>query len=400
MAKLDIKKLNEIVSSGAAMRCRLTLQPVGGEGDKVFPPTYLGAKYATEERVVKVAGENGAELTKVPCVLLDSVQAQANRMEEALQHAVDEGRIKLPVIEVDFSGLELLDPIGKITSLQAPHRIADAILRDSELDGVAFRKSEVGKQIDETGNQNATPLFELCPTALVFGVWDSTGPKGGLGSKFARALVSEIVGFDAQSGVKTGSRIDPLQIRAGAQVVINKDKTWKLAAAKAKGAKSPSEVNHGNIPPTIDDNAGGVTISRAEQTTVISIPALRRLRFPVKGEFKAEYDEAARSVLLALGLVSATLSAERGLDLRSRCLLWPSEVSKWQILAKPGEAPEEIELSADDAISVYEQAVAAAEQVGLPYRTETLKLTPGKALTELLQRSQEIAAESGMQEDE
>ncbi|HMU74634.1 MAG TPA: type I-U CRISPR-associated protein Cas7, partial [Elusimicrobiota bacterium] len=41
---------------------------------------------------------NGA---KVPCVLLDSVQAQANRLEEALQRALDAGTLKnVPVLNV------------------------------------------------------------------------------------------------------------------------------------------------------------------------------------------------------------------------------------------------------------------------------------------------------------
>ncbi|MFK5284440.1 hypothetical protein ACI3PL_33150, partial [Lacticaseibacillus paracasei] len=66
---------------------------------------------------------------------------------------------------------------------------------------------------------------------------------------------------------------------------------------------SPSEKNHGNIPPTIDENTGGVTISHAKQSIVISIPAFRRLRFPVGGVYKAEYDDAARTVLLSLGLL-------------------------------------------------------------------------------------------------
>ena len=80
-----------------------------------------------------------------------------------------------------------------------------------------FRQSDVGKAIDRVSLQNATPLFELCPTALLFGMWDSTGPKGGLGAKFERAMVSEIVGIDAVYGVKTSSRIDPLgiQLKAG-----------------------------------------------------------------------------------------------------------------------------------------------------------------------------------------
>lgn len=406
MSEINLTRLTEIVSSAAAMRCRVTLQPAGGSGDKVFPPTYLGAKYATEERLVANGNGELADVRRVPCVLLDSVQSQANRMEESLQQAVDAKRLKVPVIEVDFSGVELIDPVGKITSLQAPHRIADAILRDSELDGTPFRKSELGKQVDNTSNHNATPLFELCPTALVFGVWDSTGPKGGLGSKFARAMVSEIVGYDAQGGVKTGSRIDPLQIRSVVEIWEDSGGNWTIEKTTKKYGKNketrgkPSAINHGNIPPTIDSNAGGVTISRAEQTTVISLPALRRLRFPVNSEYKAEYDDAARAVLLALGLVAATLAAESGLDLRSRCLLWATDTLKWEIVGKPGSNPEPVELTADEAIELYNSAVKAARKAGLPYRTEPVLLRPGKALTELLQRSQEIAAESGVEEDE
>ena len=149
-ATLTFKRLQDAVAGkAAAFRCRTTLQPAGGPGDKVFPPTYAGAVYATEKR--RLPGHD----QPVDCVLLDSVQSQANRMEEALQQAVDAIRLKLPVIEVDFepyfpgkdqpAEMRLLDPVGKVTSLQAPHRIADAILRDSivQEDGKPFRsKSE------------------------------------------------------------------------------------------------------------------------------------------------------------------------------------------------------------------------------------------------------------------
>lgn len=392
---MKLSDVSKMVASGAAIRTRVQLEPAAGKGTKVFPPTYLGGTYATENHAV-AASDDGTRRTEVR-VLLDSVQSQANRMEESLQAAMDGGRLSVPVVEVDFSDIDLVDPIGKVTSLQAPHRIADAILRDSELDGIPFRKSEVGKRVDNVSNRNATPLFELCPTALIFGVWDSTGPKGGLGAKFARAMVSEIVGHDAQMGVKTGSRIDPLQIRAKATVVKEND-GYRLAEKKDKKAVSPSEVNHGNIPPTVDDNAGGVTISHAEQTTVISMPAFRRLRFPVNGEYNAEYDDAARAVLVSLSLVAATLAAESGLDLRSRCLLWPTETMKWELLSKPSEEPEVIEITSKQAIQLYEEAVAAAQKVGLPYRTEAIQLKPGKALTDLLKRSQDIAA-AGIEED-
>ncbi len=85
---LTLDRLKDAVEgSAAAFRCRRRLQPAGGEGDKVFPPTFAGAVYAIEQR--RVPGRDAP----VICVLLDSVQSQANRMELALQDAIDGGRI-------------------------------------------------------------------------------------------------------------------------------------------------------------------------------------------------------------------------------------------------------------------------------------------------------------------
>src|SRR5438270_12726010 len=85
---------NAVAGSAAAFRLTLKLEAIS---PKVFPPTYEGGKYATETRRI-----NGQE---VPCVLLDSVPSQANRMELALQDAYDAGEIELPVISADFSAL-------------------------------------------------------------------------------------------------------------------------------------------------------------------------------------------------------------------------------------------------------------------------------------------------------
>ena len=387
MNALDLKTLNSAVTnSAAAFRSRTRLQPAGGEGDKVFPPTYGGAVYAKEDRQI-----NGA---KVPCVLLDSVQAQANRLEEALQRALDAGTLKgVPVLNVDFTGIGLLDEVGRVSSLEAPHRIADAILRDSLHDGKPFRKSELGKSLDQASLQNATPLYKLCPTALIFGLWDSTGPKGGLGAKFQRALVSEIIGVNAEIGVKTSSRIDPLGMRAAAKVIRKADGSYELAADKAKDGVSPSEVNHGNIPPDVSA-VGGATLDYAEQTVVLSLPALRKLRFPVDGKTTPERDAAARTVLAALALTATALAAESGFDLRSRCLLWPTDVMKWELLDTPGKAPAEFTITAKDAIKLLEEAVAAAEKLGLVWQKEPVKLTPSPNLVALLKRSQDIAAKT------
>ena len=388
--KLSLATLQSAVSgSAAAFRSRTRLQPAGGEGDKVFPPTYAGAVYAKEERQI-----NGL---KVPCVLLDSVQAQANRLEEALQRAIDSGSLKdVPVLNVDFTGLGLLDEVGRVSSLEAPHRISDAIFRDSLHAGQPFRKSELGKSLDQASLQNATPLYKLCPTALIFGLWDSTGTKGGLGAKFQRALVSEIIGVNAQIGVKTSSRIDPLGMRAAAKVIKKADGSYELAGDKAKDGVSPSEVNHGNIPPDITKpgGAGGATVDYAEQTVVLSLPALRKLRFPVDGKTTPERDAAARTVLAALALTATALAVESGFDLRSRCLLWPTDTMKWELLETPGKAPTEFTITAGDAIKLLAEAVTAAEKLDLVWQKEPVKLTPSPNLVALLKRSQDIAAKT------
>jgi CRISPR-associated protein Csb1 len=57
-------------------------------------------------------------------------------------------------------------------------------------------KSPLGVRLAEAKTQNVTVLLETSPTALLFGAWHSTGEGGGIGAKFPRCLVSEIVGVD------------------------------------------------------------------------------------------------------------------------------------------------------------------------------------------------------------
>jgi CRISPR-associated protein Csb1 len=398
----DLKQA--VAGHAAAFRCVTEYQPAGGPGDKVFPPTYEGGKYAIETRYI-----DGAP---VPCVLLDSVQSQANRMELALLDAVraTPKRISLPLVEAKFEDEKLLKKFT-VTSLEAPHRIADAIFRDSLIEengrSVMFRKSEKGKILDNADVRNATGLFGLCPTALVFGIWDSTGPRGGLGAKIQRAIVSEIVGFHAQPGNKTSSRIDPLQIKLGAGPVLDRavkdDRSpdWSISletttekAAKKKEGKRPSEINHGNVTPTITD--GGFTISKAVQTTVLSLAAIRRLRFPIPE--KVDVDLKARTVIAALGLLGAVLTREEGADLRSRCQLVSTQEFFWELLATPGQAPLKYKLDAATAVSLFNKAFAEAKTTPkLPWE-DTIALTPHPDLIELVKRSQELEASSVAEE--
>jgi CRISPR-associated protein Csb1 len=333
MTPPNLSDLQSSVSGKAsAWRIITQLSPAGGDSDKVFPPTY-----ATEERGDKYAKEiRITEGRPIPTVLLDSVQSQANRHEQALLLAVRDSRLSLPLMTVDFSN-DFPD-IGEITALDAPHRIADAIFRDSQLNGVAFRQSEIGQQYSRASVRNANVVLETCPTALVFGVWDSTGEAGGSGNKFQRTLVSEIVGYGTEIGTKTSSRMDPLHIERHVTIYEAPNGGWTVdpsqAALNARGEPKlkeggerdglPSGINHGNIAPSLEP--GGVTLDHAKQVTVLSLPALRRLRFPAtEGATAPEREHAARTYLAALALDSPV----------SRGMIYARAASWFQTLRNP-----------------------------------------------------------------
>ncbi len=197
---LNLQRLQAAVESDAAIRCITRLEPVGDKRDKVFPPTYDGAVYAEERRV----DDDGEHL--IPAVLLDSVASQANRMELALLDAHgaragsadDSPMFEFPLLKVDFTDTTVGSP-SSVSVLEAPHRIFDALFRDSEIESVkgegkkaneriAFKESPLGRVLGSASLANATPLFEWSPTSLIFGVWNSTKAVSG-SAKFARALV-------------------------------------------------------------------------------------------------------------------------------------------------------------------------------------------------------------------
>lgn len=402
MADLTFERLRRAVAGDAvALRSRVTLQPAGGPGDKVFPPTYAVGqnaphRYAVEERQV-----NGETSTTV---LLDSVASQANRAELALLEGWELGELDFPVPYVDFEEDEEVADLGKVTVLEAPHRLADAIFRDSLLDDTLFRLSEMGRAITDAQPRNATALFRYSPTGLLFGMWDSTGPKGGLGSKFQRAYVSEIVGLDTKVGVKVGSRLDPLQIEreaADRKIYVHTDpnQVWTLDRSEAatkknkatiKGDGRPAEINHGNIAPSIDGSAGGVTISKAVQTAVISLAALRRLRFP--GHDRTA-ETVARTTIAALGIASIAYQHEMDYDLRSRCLLLPDHGPRIELLGRDGASAEVVTIDRTVAQDMLSQAAAHADELGIGWETEEIRLVPAPKLLALIKRSRAVSAE-------
>jgi len=381
-----------VAGDSAALRVTVELTPTAGPESKIFPPTYIGTNdrgkevsgaYAKEERIV--------DGKRVLSVLLDSVGSQANRMELALLSAIEENLIQIPLVRAESP------EIGVITSLEAPHRIADAIFRDCLLDGVAFRDSDVGRAWTASNVKDATSMFNYCPTALLFGQWDSTGLATGSGNRFQRNLVSEIVAHDVVEGVKVGGRKDPLEINTSVKVYkcsslpvgwtcqedeADKDKNGKPVLLE--GGK-PSEINHGNIAPTISH--GGVTFSSALHTSVISLTGLRKLRFPLNGKRNKDQENAARVLLVALGLVAVNMQVKEGYDLRSRCQLRAKKKPTFEILGAIQGQDSEFDCNTDIAIDLFNKALSGCAASGMIWEKDPIILSPSDSLKDAVKIS-------------
>lgn len=396
---LTLDGLSKAVARDAAIRRLQVLQPVGGQGDKIFPPTYPG-EGRNNPPPVHVFEKRRLDGAEIWCVLVDSVQSQANRLEECLLEAIHED-LAIPYVVVDFrdAGLE---GITEITSLDAPHRVYDAILRDSLNGEQPFMESEVGQRLAKASMDNATALLEVSPTALLFGAWHSTGEGGGVGAKFARCLISEIVAIDVPiedfvinqrtgeiavrtSGRRPGSRIDPLGVLRRVEIYRG-DAGWSTsqdaAGNKAKPVR-PSEINHGNIAPSVTPL--GITCERIDHSFVLSFAALRRLRFG-----NAERDRAARCLLATLGLVALAEQDARGYALRSRCDLVCQGQAPLELVHSDGTT-DALNVDRVAASKLYDEALTAARDVGFTLTAEPLRLTPQEKLVCIVRQSQELA---------
>ncbi len=511
-SSLKFDRLKRAVGgSAAAIRIVTRLEPVGHPQDKVFPPTYSGGEYAFEKRYSAVSSKNDSSVEGEPvnAVLLHSVAGQANLMEETLKYVLGETPdgesrpLEIPLLKVDFGGTSAAEFVTEpVTVLDAPHRVFDAIFRDSvvpdsnDSSETIFKDTPVGQDLAKASLANATPLYQWCPTSIVFGCWNSADdkiPEKIRGSarklKFARAIVSEIVGYESIPGVRVGGKDDVVGITgqtiyrlpssksttttkkeavhdAEGKVWYRKsceDLEWTQSKEEAKkvskvekkqkkelpvyraiglewtpdadqaarnekgepvkwGDKGkPSELLFGQIVPTIGKNkdennrerknlppeaqkrlmqaGGGVTMKYALQTTVLSLSALRRLRFPLNegSEWKAisqkERDIAARTVLAALGLVAITSQRNHDYFLRSRCELRAVESPPFEFVVQGRETWDEDKFRLDfsQAVKLLHEALDKAEETGLKWETDANmpNLKPKSNLAELIRLSHE-----------
>ncbi len=336
--------------------------------DKVMPPTFPGGPYLLESR--RVDGEMRET------VVLDQIPSQANRIEEALLIARDKGRIELPLFELRAKTSR---GTVRLTSLEFPHRYADAYLRDSLVEGVRFDRSEVGQRLRQVSAENARPLFELDPGSLIFGAWDSH--RKGRWPKFARFYTSTMFGLDPKLGERRSMRKDPLNLTGAIDDKAKAEADWTFYSEgeKAKGKKL-SEIGHGSAlakeaPP------GGVAISEARRDAWISLGGLERVRF---GDVPEETARLARATLLALALAGDRLAFDRpSVWLRSGCDL--VRVRETLAFERDGGEVEEFSLSADEAIEIFHELRDRTATAGLVMAADTIGLEPIPALAEAIE---------------
>ena len=143
------------------IRIDTKLEPLAGSGSPVKPAVYEGGVYQQDRRWATPEDEEST-----PVIGIDNVPSQANRLEEALRRNREStGVPELVLYLSDLAHLPAHLP-RRLSSLEFPHRNADAYLRDARLGDADFIKTELGRSIFGATAQECGPLMAWFPQAL------------------------------------------------------------------------------------------------------------------------------------------------------------------------------------------------------------------------------------------
>ena len=392
---LDV--LSRLMRDSAVRGLSITreLQPLGGRGDAVSPPTFAqaegdekGPRYVWSER--RIADET------VKTCLLDSPASQANRIEESLLALVQSGNLSLPVHRLHVPNL------GTLTDLELPHRTYDAAVGTAKLaDGTRWADSTVAKKIRGASRKNAAALLEHAPLILVLGGWDS---HSGMASnawqgRHEKAVWSKVVAIDAFKMNRPGGRLDPMGLPSSdkkvnlsdsSEVPTEEQKTAlknlaeeqnvtkieqglkRLAKdlSEKQAAKKLSDQGLGVVPPSMAKFPRlSITMRHAEQRSVISFGVFRKIGFG--GNDK---DRVAREFLAALGILGLAALHRDGGHLRSECDLVCERSNGWQI--RRDDSPDELlsGITVERSLEVVQEALSRFPSSKLGFRKDPIDL--------------------------
>jgi CRISPR-associated protein Csb1 len=367
-----------------AIVVRARYQPVGGPGRTVMPPTYPPPDGDRDPAAKYLIGDRLVDGQKRASVVIDQEPSQANRVEEALRDARDEGRVQLPMFE-----LRVPTKLGetRLTSFDFPHRYADAYLRDSLVEGARFDASPVGQRLRAATASDVRPLFEREPCSLIFGAWDSH--RKGRWPKFARLYSASMAGLDPVVSLRRGGRMDAVNLTGTVDDKGKAETDWKFVpeGTKQKGNRL-SEIGHGNIAP--NPVPGGVTVSEIRRVASISLAGLQRLRF---GDASADAAQLARAGLAALALAGDRLAfGGPSVWLRSGCDLAKTEEHAG--FERPDGELDELSMTARDALDAFHELRDRAAAAGIAMSSDVISVQPMASLRDAI----EYAVTAGVQE--
>lgn len=257
------------------------------------------------------------------------------------------------------------------------HRVYDALLRDSLLDGTPWTQTEVGQQLANSSVRDATALYRHAPATLLFGGWDShTGKSAPF--RIARSISSEIWASNGEVMSRLATKGSPVMITKDERVYLNEDHVLETGEAP-QGTKQqrPSEVGLGSVPSEAEAKGIIVDADSIKLNGSISLTRLNRYRFPINGEHNPEVDKAARNVIACTGLYMLTMHLESGLDLRSGCDL---EMVEWSWVLRQGlNGKVPIEVNSSIMRELLSQSITRAEELGLTF-ADSIRLQASPAL--------------------
>jgi len=341
--KLDNKIINgwaDDPKGPVALHTKQVLIPVEGKGAVLFPSTYAEIGYNIDPL------PDGSAV-----VTIDSVGSQANRMEPLFKKAtagLADNALAALVPQIDIAAGDQV-----VSILEAGHRLGDALVRSSELQGDA--KAAFERYLDKG---DASLIAKLAPTSLVFGVWDSRDTQ----AKLPRLVQSVIRGWGATKLTRSAQYMTPLDYAK--QEVFSEEEQKKSEG----NAKSPLAQRGFVHVPAVGAHGGVVVNDEIVRDVTINLIALRRI--------EGDNAVALRRYLLGLALVAAA----EPLDgfLRAGCLLTldPDHESSWSVVERSGKRSA-VALTPEVALA-YAQGAAKEFGVG-PGRRVAFKKDLAKA---------------------
>ncbi|MDA8337595.1 MAG: type I-U CRISPR-associated RAMP protein Csb1/Cas7u [Peptococcaceae bacterium] len=331
-----LQSLDTWVSESEQMLAALVvleqLVPVTGEGTVFFPPTF-----ATPRGERQSSGYNIDENDNTSICLVDSVGSQANRMENAFMRPPLDDLVPQIVVNAGENHVNLL---------AAGHRIADAIVRFSELRPIVDERLAAYRQ------GNAVPLARLAPTSLLFGAWDSRETN----IKIPRLIESVIRAFGVRKLTRSAQYTPAIDYR---ELGFSEEELSKDAASAMGLAHVPSTGTPGGV----------IAQEGIKRQTVLNLTALRNLA-------GGTHEESITLRRYMLGLALSAL-AVRDHNLRQGCLLTavPGKPCQAELVYYDGRR-ENVEIG---ELFIRKYATAAAEEFGvdagqvIEFKTDSLK---------------------------